>query len=124
MDEFKEAIMMDFLSLMLDPLREMLARFREFVPNLLAMLVIFAVGIVLAIVFRMILVKILSAVKFDSWSDRMGFTTLMRKGDLWAKPSYAAGAIIFWVLIIITLMVGLGALRVAAIDHLVDQFFS
>ncbi|MDD2915070.1 MAG: hypothetical protein PHP70_07095 [Gallionella sp.] len=116
--------MMDFLNLILDPLREMLLQFREFLPNLLAMLVIFALGFLLARLLRTLLVKFLGAVQFDSWSDRMGFTTVMRKGDLWMKPSHILGAIVFWLLVIVTLMVGLGALKVAAIDSLVGQFFS
>lgn len=116
--------MMDFLNLILEPLQDVLLRFKEFAPNLLAMLVILIFGILLARVLRAILVKFLTAVKFDNWSDRMGFTTLMRKGDLWVKPSVVIGAIIFWMLIIVTLMVGLSALKVTAIDNLVEQFFS
>ena len=73
---------------------------------------------------KLALVKFLIAIKFDSWSDRMGFTKLMRKGDLWAKPSAILGEIVFWLLIIITLMSGLNALQIPAIDHLVGQFFS
>lgn len=116
--------MMDFLNLILEPLQDVLLKFREFLPNLLAMLVILVFGILLARLLRMALVKFLTAVKFDNWSDRMGFTTLMRKGDLWVKPSSVLGAIAFWMLVTVTLMVGLGALKVAAIDNLVGQFFS
>lgn len=116
--------MMDFLNLILEPLQDVLLKFREFLPSLLAMLVILVFGILLARLLRTALVKFLTAVKFDNWSDRMGFTTLMRKGDLWVKPSAVLGAIAFWMLVIVTLMVGLGALKVAAIDNLVGQFFS
>jgi hypothetical protein len=114
---------MEFLNLILEPLQEVFDKFKAFAPSLLAMLVILAVGIVLARLLRAVLVKFLTAVKFDSWSDRMGFTTLMRKGDLWMKPSAVIGAVLFWMLIIVTLMVGLGALNVDAIDNLVAQFF-
>jgi len=114
---------MEFLNLILEPLQEVFAKFKAFAPSLLAMLVILVVGIVLARVLRAALVKFLTAVKFDSWSDRMGFTTLMRKGDLWMKPSVVIGAVLFWILIIVTLMVGLSALNVDAIDNLVGQFF-
>jgi hypothetical protein len=116
--------MMDFLTLILEPLQEVFLKFKIFLPNLLAMLVIMVLGIVLARVIRLILVKSLNAISFDRWSDRMGFTTLMRKGDLWAKPSATLGEIIFWLLIIVTLMIGLSALKIPAIDSLVEQFFS
>lgn len=116
--------MKDFLNLILEPLQDVFSKFKEFAPNLLAMLVILALGILLARVLRTVLVKFLAAVKFDNWSDRMGFTILMRKGGLWLKPSVVIGAFVFWILIIVTLMVGLSALNVAAINNLVGQFFS
>lgn len=116
--------MMDFLNLILEPLQAVFLKFKTFLPNLLAMLVIMLLGIILARIVSVLLVKFLAAIHFDSWSDRMGFTTLMRKGDMWGKPSATLVTIIFWLLIIITLMVGLSALQIAAIDHLVGQFFS
>jgi hypothetical protein len=116
--------MTDFLNLILEPLQEVFLRFKVFLPNLLAMLVIVILGIALARIVSFILVKALIAINFDSWSDRMGFTTLMRKGDLWTKPSATFGSFIFWLLLIITLMIGLSALKIPAVDNLVDQFFS
>lgn len=116
--------MEDFISLILEPLKELLLKFKVFVPNLLAMLVILAIGILLAFIIKRILVKFLAAINFDSWSDRMGFTKLMRKGDMWSKPTAILGTTIFWLMIIVTLMSGLNALQIAAIDQLVSQFFS
>lgn len=115
--------MSDFLETILDPLRELFLQFKAFLPGLLAMLVILALGILLAKLARVALVRFLAAVNFDSWCDRMGFTALMRKGDLWSKPSALAGAVMFWLLAIVTLMVGLSALKVAAIDQMVGEFF-
>jgi hypothetical protein len=116
--------MMDFLNLILEPLQDVFLKFKEFVPSLLAMLVILLLGILLAKLLRVVLLKFLLAIQFDSWSDRMGFTTLMRKGDLWLKPSAVLAGIVFWILVIVTLMAGLGALNVTAIDNLVGQFFN
>ncbi len=115
--------MTDFLEMILEPLQELFLQFKAFLPGLLAMLVILALGILLAKAIEMMLVKFLTAIKFDGWSDRMGFTTLMRKGDLWAKPSATIGAVMFWLLAIVTLMIGLSALKVEAIDRMVGEFF-
>jgi hypothetical protein len=115
--------MEDFLNLVLEPLKEVFTAFKAFVPNLLAMLVILGAGILLARLLRVLLMRLLTAVNFDSWSDRMGITTLMRKGDLWSKPSRALGSIFFWILIIVVVMTGMSALRIHAIDRLVEQFF-
>ncbi|HEX5339188.1 MAG TPA: hypothetical protein VFW53_12195 [Gallionella sp.] len=115
--------MQDFLNLIFEPLQELFLKFKAFLPGLLAMLVILLLGILLARILKVVLVKFLTAIKFDNWSDRTGFTSLMRKGDLWAKPSAIAGTLVFWLVIIFTLMFSLGALKVAAIDQLVAQFF-
>ncbi len=116
--------MENFINLIFDPMNELFLKFKGFVPNFLAMLVILSIGIFLALIIKRVLMKFLVTVNFDSWSDRMGFTKLMRKGDLWNKPSAALSEIIFWLLIIVTLMSGLSALQIPAIDQLVNQFFS
>lgn len=115
--------MADFLKLILEPLQEVFVKFKIFVPNLLAMLVIVSVGTLVARLLRAVLVRFLLAIKFDSWSDRMGVTTILRKGDLWAKPSIAVGAIVFWTVIVVVLMAGMSALKIHAIDQLVAQSF-
>ncbi len=116
--------MSDILNLILEPLTEVFQKLREFLPNLLAMLVILIVGTTVARILRAILVRFLKAINFDAWADRMGVTTLLRKGDLWAKPSLALSAIVFWTLVIIVAMTCLSALKIAAIDSLVAQFFT
>jgi hypothetical protein len=111
------------LSLILEPLQEVFVAFKAFLPNLLAMLVILFLGMALARLVRFMTVKSLTAINFDSWSDRAGFTALMRKGDLWSKPSAIIGSLVFWLLVIVTLMIGLSALKIPAVDSLVEQFF-
>jgi len=113
--------MQNFFSLILEPLKGVYAEFADFFPNLLAMFIIIFLGIVAARIVRAVVLKLLKAVNFDSWSDRMGFTTIMRKGDLWAKPSAAVGSFLFWLLIIVVFMAGFGALKIRAIDDLVSQ---
>jgi hypothetical protein len=115
--------MQEFLTLVLEPFREVFAGFQRFAPNMLAMLTILIGGLVIARIVRFLIRKVLAAISFDAWCDRMGFTVMMRKGDLWTKPSEAVVRVVFWFLVIFTLMIGLGALKVHAIDNLVTQFF-
>jgi hypothetical protein len=115
--------MSDTLNLISDPLKATFRQFMAFLPNLLAMLVILIAGIMLSRLLRTLLVRFLKAVNFDAWADRLGVTAVLRKGDLWAKPSIAVGAIFFWLLIIVMLMTGMSALKVPVIDQMVSQFF-
>lgn len=111
--------MENFLNLVLEPLKELFVKFKAFVPNMLAMLIILLIGFVLARIVRLLLVKFLGAVNFDSWSDRMGFTKLMRRGDVWSKPSAVVANMLFWLLVIITMLAGLYALQITAMNQLV-----
>src|SRR3989338_7165467 len=86
--------MENFINLILEPLKELFLKFKVFVPNLLAMLVILFIGILLALIIKRVLMRFLAAINFDSWSDRMGFTKIMRKGDMWNKPSSTLGLIV------------------------------
>jgi hypothetical protein len=112
-----------FINLILEPLQEVYLKFRAFFPNFLAMVLIIVAGIVLAWMVKTILLRLLKAISFDSWSDRMGLTTLMRKGDVWVKPSNAIGSFVYWIFLIISVMAGLSALKIQAIDVLVARFF-
>jgi hypothetical protein len=114
--------MQNFLDLILEPLQGVYVEFAKFLPNLLAMVIIFVIGILAAWIVKTVALKLLRAVNFDGWSDRMGFTTIMRKGDLWSKPSLAIASFLYWFLIILAIMAGLSALKIPAIDGLVSQF--
>lgn len=115
--------MNEFLDLLLQPLDAVWLNLKAFLPNLLAMLVILLVGAGLAKLARVVLVKGLNAVNFDSLADRVGLTAVMRKAGLWGKPAALIAAIVFWLLLLLTLMVAMNALQSATLANLVTQFF-
>lgn len=114
--------MADFIQLIFEPLKEVYLKFVSFLPNLLAMSIVILIGILAAKVVRAILVHALKAIKFDSWSDRMGLTSAIRKGDLWSKPTEILGTAVFWALIVVAVMAGMSTLKLEAIDSLVSRF--
>jgi hypothetical protein len=119
-----ETSMTDFLNLIVAPLDDLLQGFKAFLPNLLAMVVILLLGTALASLIRLVMLKTLSAVRFDTLADRLSLTAVLRKIGLWSKPAGLLSAVVFWSLMTLTLMMGLSALQVAAIDAVVLQFFS
>jgi hypothetical protein len=123
LDIKEEQAMNEFLDLLLEPLKEVFLKFKEFTPNIIAALTIVIIGIICARIIRLALLRILRVIKFDSWSDRMGFTRVMRKSDLWTRPSETGAKVIYWLFLIIFLMAGLNALRIEVVDNLVSQFF-
>jgi hypothetical protein len=116
-------MMEEFLRMIFEPLREVGLIFWRFIPSFLAMLVIVIAGLIAAWIVKRAFLLFSRAIQLDTWSDRMGFTALLRKGDLWIKPSEAVGSLLFWLLFIATTMASLRALRLATLDKLVSQFF-
>src|SRR3972149_9543349 len=115
--------MENFMDLLLQPLRDFGMTIFEFIPNLLAMLIIFIVGFFLSHLIKMFFLRVFRVINFDKWCDKAGLTAIIRKGDVWSKPSDVFGGIIYWFLIIIFLMIGLNALQLQTIDNLTAQFF-
>ncbi len=110
-----------FWQMIWEPIREILAKGRVLAPRLLAMLVIVLIGYLLAWLVRRLMRWLLRIGRFDRWSDRMGFTRMMRKADQWSKPSAAISSVGFWLIMIVALMAGFSALRFQPLDRLVTQ---
>jgi hypothetical protein len=111
--------MNELLVLVLDPLKTVYEQISAYFPNVLAMLIIVLAGIFAARIVRAILLRMLKAVKFDAWSDRMGLTSMLRKGDLWSKPSVAVATFLFWLLIVVSFLTGLSALHIRVVDGMI-----
>ncbi len=115
--------MENFMHVLLDPLKEFWAGFIVFVPKFIAMVIIFAGGVIIAWALKLLLLRTLLAANFDTWADKAGLTAIIRKGDIWGKPSDLSGKILYWFIVIIFLMIGLNALQIQTIDKVVSQFF-
>lgn len=115
--------MSTFLQLIQEPFREMILKFRAFLPNLMAMLTILILGILVSWALKRLLVVILDFFHFDRWSDRMGLTALLRRENLWPKPSIAVGAIVFWSSLLLFTMMALSVLKLEAVRLLLAQSF-
>lgn len=115
--------MENFIHVLLDPLKDFWAGFIVFVPKFIAMFIIFAGGVIIAWALKLLLLRTLLAANFDAWADKAGLTAIIRKGDIWGKPSDLSGKILYWFVVIIFLMIGLNALQIQTIDKVVSQFF-
>jgi hypothetical protein len=111
--------MMDFLTFTLEPIKSVYSRFAAIFPNVLSMLFIMVVGIIAARIARTVAHMLLTASGFDRWSDEMGFTSLLRKADVWARPTQAVALFLYWALLFIAFLAGMTALNAAMIDAVI-----
>lgn len=95
-----------------------------FLPNLLAMITILVIGFITAWVIKTLLLRFLKAIQFDRVSERWGLTHILSKGGLAYSPASLLSRFFYWVIVLITLILGINALEVAATQNFIAKFFS
>jgi Mechanosensitive ion channel, conserved TM helix len=107
-----------------EPLEEFLKEVGSFLPHLLAMVVIIIVGLLSAWVVNFLIFRLLKTVKFDQVCGRTGFAQALSKGGVRETPSNFISRMIYWAILLVFLMFGLGALELKAVDQFVSQAFA
>lgn len=95
--------------------------FQTFLPGLLAMLSLVAVGLVIAWVMAVVLRQVLRVLRFDRLADRSGATGTLRRLAL-PPASDLAASLVFWLVFAAFLVSGLSALGFSGLEHLVADF--
>jgi hypothetical protein len=115
--------MNNFMQDMFNVLKTFYQDTMQFMPNLVAAIIIVAVGWIVAVLLKAITRRILTMARFDQLCDRVGCTQLLTKADIQSPPSELTGKGIFWLILVAFLMSGLGALGLDAMSGLVTAFF-
>jgi hypothetical protein len=100
------------------------ARFQDFVPNLLAMLVLLAIGILAAVAIRFSVGFLLRWLAFDRFSERTGIRTVLQKGGIRAAPSRVLSLTLAWLVLAVFVLLAVAALDLAAAVNLVNEAFA
>lgn len=107
-----------------DSLNKFLAKVITFVPNLLAMVTILIIGFLIAWIIKIILLRFLKAIQFDKVSERWGLTHILSKGGMTYSPANLLSGFFYWVIVLITLILGINALEVVATQNFIARFFN
>jgi hypothetical protein len=95
-----------------------------FLPNLLAMITILIIGFLIAWIVKLLLLRFLKAIQFDKLSNRWGVSHVFSKGGMIYSPAHLLSRFFYWVIVLITLILGINALEVAATQNFIAQFFN
>jgi hypothetical protein len=107
----------------LDAFARFSEKFGRFLPNLLALITILIVGIILAYLLRFVVHLILAAVRFDNLSERWGLSLALTRGG-WNKPaSHLVCRVVFWLVVFISLIMGITALGLEATTTAISNVF-
>src|SRR4030043_1379638 len=107
-----------------DSFNKVLGKVVTFLPNLLAMITILIIGFLIAWAIKTLLFRFLKVIQFDRVSERWGLTHMLSKGGMSYSPANLLSRFFYWVIVLITLILGINALEVAATQNFIAQFFN
>ncbi|MCL5671075.1 MAG: hypothetical protein M1423_07250 [Acidobacteria bacterium] len=93
-----------------------------FLPRLLSMLVMVAVGFIAAIFFKALVRRVFGIEKFRKYCDSAGLTQMMRKCTL-PPPDVFLGQLIFWVIWLVFIVLGIDTLEISVLQDQISRFF-
>jgi mechanosensitive ion channel-like protein len=96
--------------------------FALFVPRLVAAAIIFAGGLVVAIVLRRVVRQLLAWLRFDRLSLRSGASDMLRMADM-PTAEVLIGKIVFWIVWIGFIVSAVDTLQFTPFQGLVREFF-
>jgi hypothetical protein len=99
-----------------DPLVRFLERGAEFLPVLIAVIVVLVAGLVLAWLLEAGVRGLLQTVRFDRVARRPQVADTLRRAGLWQSPAALVGQVVRWVTVVLTLVGALSILSAEATD--------
>jgi hypothetical protein len=107
---------------LIEPVREAVQKLVAFLPSLLTGIVVFAVGLVLAWLVKLLAVRMVKLLKLDAAFDRSGVTEALHKMAVRDTPAKLVGRMFFWLVAFIFFVLALSVMRVPVIDQLLERF--
>jgi small-conductance mechanosensitive channel len=100
-----------------EPIQDIFDQIFNYLPNILAALVVFAVGWFIARVLRQIVVNLLAALGIDKFGERIGLSENRTLSGL-------LGDILYVIVLLVTIIAALGELNIKAISEPTTQMLS
>jgi len=107
----------------IEPLKEFYRNVVDFLPNLLASLLILVVGVLIAIALKMILTRLFKALNLDKISEKFGIQDIFQKWGIKGSISSLFLKVIGWLIIFTFLIVSLRTLNVPTIERFLEELF-
>lgn len=112
---------MSWRIIVIDPIRETLAKVGTFLPTLIGVLFILVVGWFIAKVIQRIVTRLLKLVRLDAASDRAGIADILAKGEIRYTLSESIGILIYWLVMLIVFVTAVDALGLKVAAQLLDK---
>lgn len=111
-----------FDKVVIQPLRGVFQKLVAFLPNLLTGIVVFAIGLVIAWLVKLLVVRICRLLKLEAAFARSGLTDALQKMAVKDTPDKLIGRMFFWLVTVLFFVLSLSVMRIPAIDQLLEKF--
>ena len=105
----------------LTPFETMWDKVWEFLPNFVAALALFLVGIAVALAVRYLVIRLLSSIGWERFAGRSSYLRLLGVGDIRYPLFDLVGAVVFWVVILAFAGTAAHNLQLSTVELLLDQ---
>lgn len=112
---------MDWNAVFVEPVQMMLGKVAQFVPVFVGFLLILLAGWLIAVILKKILVKVLTFLKIDTLSGKIGFSKILEKAEIRYTLSEIIGVVFYWILIFIAMATAINALGLVGISTIMDR---
>jgi len=113
-----------FDTLIVYPIKEMIAKVAGFIPVLFGALLILVVGGIAAKIMRDMVYSFLKAIRFDAIADKAGVADVLDKGGIKFTASEMLGALVYWLVIVMVLVMTVNALGLTVASQLLERLFA
>jgi hypothetical protein len=105
---------------MLEAFRETSRKLGLFLPKLLALLTFLALGVLAGWLVKTLLMRLLSALRFDAFCERLGLMPALVRAGMLQPASALIGRLSFWTVFLLFTLMGIDALNLPATANLMS----
>lgn len=107
--------------IIIDPIKETLAKIGTFIPILIGILVILVIGWLIAKAVQRLVTRILKLVGLDVASEKAGIANFFAKGEIKYTLSELVGMLVYWLVMLIVFVTAVDALGLKIAAQLLDR---
>lgn len=111
-------------TLVLDPVREMLTQIMAYLPVLLGALIILIIGWLVAKAIKRVVEWLLTTIRFEMLADKAGISEVLRKGNLKMTVSQVVSGLVYWLIMIMVLVMVVNALGLPKASDILASLFA
>ncbi|HAK60709.1 MAG TPA: hypothetical protein DCO77_10055 [Nitrospiraceae bacterium] len=111
-----------FRRVVVEPLKSLLDKLLDFLPNFFTFILIFVSGVIVGLILRSVLLRFFRIIGLDAFSERSGLIAALQKGGIREPLSLVLAKLISWLVIAGFSIFALNALKLPAVEQVLESF--